>query len=176
MANKSISRIEGILQYYTKALGDDYNAYRNHVYRVYHMSIIYFNKEIDAKEEELFSIACTFHDLGKWTHHTMDYISRSADLAENYMSQNGLRNTDTVKQMIIGHHSIRPNLHDRSEALRKADLLDLTFGKIRSGLPHNLYLNILEEFPTLNFQKKMFIALFKYALRHPLRPFPMIKK
>ncbi|WP_109829413.1 hypothetical protein [Reichenbachiella versicolor] len=176
MANKSISRIEGILQFYSKALSKDYNAYRNHVYRIYHLSLIYYNHEIKDKEEELFAIACTFHKLGIWTHHSMNYISPSIDLAKSYMRQNGLQSEKVVEIMIEHHHKITPSDNSLAESIRKAHKIDLSFGMLKSKMKGSYYSILKTDFPYLGFQFMMTKKLLSYAVRNPFDPFPMVKK
>jgi len=177
MANKAIPRIEGILQFYSIALGNDYNAYRNHVYRVYHLALLLNPSDLTIEENESLAIAVSFHDLGVWTHNTMDYISPSIDLANSYMSENGMQKNHLVSMIIGDHHKVLKSTSKNSlvETMRQADLIDLSFGIIRFGLPKNFYKTLCEDFPFLEFQKKIVWKLLSYATLHPLKPFPMMK-
>lgn len=175
MANKSIPRIEGILQYYTTAIGNDYNAYRNHVYRVYHLTLLLHQQDLSIEENEYLCIALAFHDMGVWTHHTMDYLPPSTDLALFYMNENEMKNTALVSQLIGEHHKISKHNNALVESVRKADLTDLSFGIIGSNLPKSFYQNLVIDFPHLGFQKMITKKLLVYAFKHPFRPFPMMK-
>jgi len=178
LANKSITRIEGILQYYTTALGKNYNAYRNHVYRVYHLTLLVANKDLDRKEEEQLAIAAAFHDLGVWTHDTMNYLSPSIDLANAYMDENDIDNRQAIHLMINQHHQLKNYTGDHQklvEAFRRADLIDLSLGKIRFQLPISFYQNLKEEFPFLGFHRLIYGKVIKYALTHFWKPFPMLR-
>ncbi|MBU2912892.1 MULTISPECIES: hypothetical protein [Reichenbachiella] len=180
MANKSIPRIEGILQFYTPALGADYNAYRNHVYRVYHLTLLLNTEEPTPEEQAALAIAAAFHDLGIWSNHTMDYLQPSTDLAKAYLSENHSDIlTPLVHDLIVTHHKISSYQGANQsliEAFRKADLMDLSFGTIRHGLPRSRYIHLREEFPFLNFQKTVFKKIMRYAIGHLNRPFPMLKR
>lgn len=179
MANKSIPQIERVLMYYTQALGKDYNAYRNHVYRVYHLTLLLCKKELNKAQEEALAIATVFHDIGVWTHHSMDYLSPSAESANQHLDQIGKGHlADLCKDIILQHHKLSTYQGDHAElieAFRQADLMDLSFGKINRGLPTSRYVHLRESFPFLRFQKLILKKVMSYALRHPLRPFPMLK-
>lgn len=177
MANKSISRIEGILQFYTTALGKHYNAYRNHVYRVYHLALILHKNSLSSLELEQLAIASAFHDLGIWTHDSMDYVDPSIHLAQDYMEQNEIP-PHTVSLMISNHHKVRPyrgGSEQLVEAFRKADFIDLTLGIVSFGLPKRFYHDLVSEFPNLSFQSSIGRKGLLYALKHMLNPLPMLR-
>lgn len=180
MANKSIARIEGILQFYSVALGPDYNAYRNHVYRVYHLALIFGKNQLSTEEEEILRIACAFHDLGAWTHNSMNYISSSENLCQSYLEENHMEDlAPKIFTIIRFHHMLSEYKSDYAlltEAFRKADMTDLSIGYFRNDLPKTFYHNLKEEFPFLGFHKLIFKKVISYALRHPLAPFPMVNK
>jgi hypothetical protein len=176
MPNKSITRIEGILQFYTKALGKHYNAYRNHVYRVYHLTLLYSEDDLSRNELEALAIAAAFHDLGIWTHRTMDYLAPSQDLAIGYMKENVCQDEQLVTLLLQPHHKITAVKSSiLVESFRKADLIDLSFGAISLGLPRKLYHDLTAEFPYLNFHRIIFWRVISYAFTHLLKPFPMMK-
>ncbi|MGL1889318.1 MAG: hypothetical protein OCD76_22580 [Reichenbachiella sp.] len=179
MANKSIPRIEGILQYYSRALGDDYNAYRNHVYRVYHLSLVYLKQDLNTYDQEVLAVASAFHDLGLWSHKTMDYLGPSINLCQQYLAENNMMDQyETIKCVIDHHHKIsayKGESQALTEAFRKADLADLSLGLISFNLPKSIYTNLKEEFPFLGFHRLISAKVLRHALRHPLTPFPMIK-
>ena len=76
----SIPTVSAVLENHASALGRDFIAYRNHVYRVANLCL-----EIagggDGVELEKIAVAAVFHDLGIWTNHTFDYIAPSVALA-----------------------------------------------------------------------------------------------
>ncbi|UXP30835.1 HD domain-containing protein [Reichenbachiella agarivorans] len=178
MANKSIPRIEGILLYYTKALGADYNAYRNHVYRVYHLTLLLHHDELNYPASETLAVAAAFHDLGIWTHNTLDYLEPSADLASEYLRENNSTELDeAVRSLIIMHHKLGIHKDNAlAEAFRKADKMDLSFGFFNYKLPKSRYAHLKEEFPFLEFQKNIIRKVLRYALTHLNRPFPMLRR
>lgn len=178
MANKAISRIELILQYYTKPLGKQYNAYRNHVYRVYHLTLLLAEKDFGSLDLENLAIASACQELGFWTHRTLDYLQPSEDLAENFMTINGAGNKETVALAIRNHHQMSKYAGSEShlvEPFRKADLIDTSMSAIRFGLPKKLYLGLCKDFPYLGFHTFIFGQICKRMISNPLRPLPMIQ-
>lgn len=179
MPNKSIPYIESILQYYATALGKHYNAYRNHVYRVYHLTMLLSENEMDLVQQGHLAIAAAFHDLGVWTHASMDYLEPSVGLANKYLEENNLDGHDVIFGLIRNHHKITKFSGEHQkiiEPFRRADLIDLSLGQISFGLPKGLYQNLKEEFPYLGFHGMIFSKVLNHALKHFWKPFPMIKK
>ena len=176
MANKSIQRIEGILQYYTRPLGADYNAYRNHVYRLYHLTLLYHRDDLTLTQADALAVGAAFHDIGIWTHRTMDYLRPSMDLADQYMNQNHFVSHSIVRDVILNHHRMSPAPSELSEAFRRADTCDISCGIIKNGLPTRLYRQLVKEFPYLGFHRLIIGKMFLYAIRHPFRPFPLLVK
>ena len=178
MANKFVSGIEEILQFYAVALGKNYNSYRNHVYRVYHLSLLLAKKDFSKSELQELAVASAFHDLGVWIHRTMDYLDSSIDMAQNHCENQGIDQT-SVKLIINHHHQFSIYSGQKKalvESFRRADLADLSFGIIRFGLPRKLYQNLKEEFPFLGFHQLIYKMVLQHALSHPTKPFPMIRK
>ena len=66
--------IDLILDSHKDDLGDYFESYRNHVYRVYNLAITNVTSDRDSK---IVSIATAFHDLGIWTNNTFDYLKPS---------------------------------------------------------------------------------------------------
>ncbi len=178
MANKSISTIEEILQFYTLPMGPDYNAYRNHVYRVYHLTLLLTQKDFTNRELGELQVASAFHDLGVWTHRSMDYLDPSIDLAANYCEDYGIDH-QVVTTIIDHHHQLSTYKGKHSllaEPFRRADLIDLSLGVIRFGLPKKFYSDLKAEFPTLGFHSLIYKKVFRFALQNLRNPFPMLKK
>src|SRR5262245_11244412 len=66
----SIPIVDGVLDHYAAALGDDFIPYRNHVHRVVNLCLAVTGGRRDDLEK--IAIAAAFHDLGIWTDHTFD--------------------------------------------------------------------------------------------------------
>ena len=173
----NIPTIETIFDQYRKTLGADYNAYKNHVYRV--INFCEALSPTNAQDNEKIVIAGCFHDMGIWTNNTFDYLSPSSELAKNYLIKNGKAEWFTeIDLMIHYHHKItayRNKKHPLVEIFRKADWIDVTKGKRAFGLSEKEIKVILDRFPNKEFHKKL-IKLTKAEFRKkPFRALPMMK-
>lgn len=171
------ARLDALFEHWGEALGADYEAYHGHVYRVFNLAFSMLGNETDG--EDKLAIACVFHDLGIWTHKTFDYLGPSEAMAADYLNQQGLKDwTQPVTLAIDHHHKLRPYEGPHAtlvEALRRADLADLSFGLIRGGIDEGLAQKTREAFPNAGFHKRLLQLGFSWMLRHPLNPLPMMK-
>ena len=163
-----------IFDKFSSLLGDDLQAYSGHCYRMLNY-MNYWGLEED--ELHVASIALPFHDIGVWTHNTMDYLEVSFLEARKYIRMNKIEvDEEAVESMILGHHKIRSiRENDLSEKTRKADLVDLSFGMLSFGIPGKQMKAIKKAFPYAGFQKSIYGRVMGYAFRHPGNPFPMMK-
>lgn len=61
-------------------MGEDFDKYRNHVYRVFlNCRLI----DSDTSNEEKDAITAVFHDIRIWTDYTIDYLEPSVAQAKN---------------------------------------------------------------------------------------------
>ncbi len=167
-------QIDTILNQYKVELGPDYDRYRGHCYRLLNYCIL---MDLDKSEFKQMEVAIPFHDLGIWTHTTMDYLKPSADLAQEYVLENNLElDTENLKEIIVGHHKLNGiKGNDLAEKLRKADLVDLSFGLIPCGLKRKDIKTIQEQIPSLKFHRMIFGNVIRHAASHWSNPFPMMK-
>lgn len=97
--------IEEVLNRHRPALGSCYAAYRNHVYRVYHLSLQLYHPT--QAEEASLAIAAAFHDLGIWAANTFDYLPPSVTLAQAYAAEKGLgAQAEQIAAIINNHHKL----------------------------------------------------------------------
>jgi len=174
--NLCYPRINSILDGYADVLGADGVGYRNHVYRAVNFYAALSGHE-DVPESVL--IAAAFHDIGIWTARTFDYLAPSASEARAYLSAADLdRLTAEACALIEHHHKLRP-YHDafaqRVETYRRADLVDLSLGVIRFGLPRSFVTEVKSHFPNAGFHRRLLQLTARQILREPLRPLPMIR-
>lgn len=81
-----------------------------------------------------------------------------------------------VLTLINEHHKVFPYVGRHSpntEAFRKADLVDLSLGMIRFGLPFRLVRSVFTAFPNAGFHRRLGILTARQLMRAPLRPLPM---
>ena len=171
--------VEEILLRYRQDLGRDFEAYRNHVYRVWHYCMAFRGPDRAEGDEEKVAVAGCFHDLGIWTHGTFDYLDPSAEMARKYLEEKGKpEDFHDVGRMVHFHHKItRYREADGAlvEAFRKADWLDVSLGKRRFGLDRGRIRPIYRAFPSLGFYGRLTELTLRRLRTAPLRPLPMFK-
>ena len=173
----SIPIVDGVLDHYGPALGDDFIAYRNHVYRVVNLCLAATGGSRDDLEK--IAVAAVFHDLGIWTDHTFDYLAPSVSLAREHLAAN--RQTDWIPEieaMIANHHKItRARAHPDwlVEAFRRADWIDVSCGFRRFGLARPFIGSLFEIWPSAGFHWRLVELTAAWLPRHPLKPLPMVK-
>ena len=178
----SLPRIDHILDTAREDLGDDFVAYRNHVYRVVHLAAALCDADGDALDK--LSVAGAFHDLGIWTDRTWDYLEPSAARAQSYLESEGKPEwVDEVREMICNHHKItawrRPGGARSAvplvEAFRQADWIDVTLGIRRFGVDKAVIRPIVRAFPNAGFHRRLRQLTIHRLLTRPLRPLPMFR-
>ena len=163
--------VEFVLDRHRDALGNDRSAYRNHVYRclTYHQQLLGFSIPDAA------ALAWATHDLGIWTAGTLDYLTPSADLAAAYADEFGIADIGQLRALVTEHHRLRP-VDDRViETFRRADLIDVSHGVLRQGIGRPAIRAAVDALPYNGFHAFLARGLSGYALRHPLRPLPMMR-
>jgi hypothetical protein len=163
--------VDAVLDRHRDALGDDLAAYRNHVYRclTYHQLLLGFSIPDAA------ALAWATHDLGIWTAGTLDYLTPSADLAAAYADEFGIADVHQLRALVTEHHRLRP-VDDRvTETFRQADLIDVSHGVLRHGIGRAAIRAAVSMLPYNGFHMFLVKGLTGYAVRHPLRPLPMMR-
>jgi hypothetical protein len=112
------------------ALGDALPTYRNHVYRC----INYHQLLLGGSIPDVAALAWAAHDLGIWTDRTFDYLTASTDLAAHRADEFGVTDADQLQVLITEHHRLRPSEDRMTETFRKADLVDVSRGLLRSHI------------------------------------------
>lgn len=164
--------VDAVLDRHRDALGDDGSAYGNHVYRclTYHQLLLGFSIT------DVAALAWATHDLGIWTADTFDYLTPSADLATKYAAEFGIADTDRLRNLITEHHRLRSLKDDHlAETFRQADLIDVSRGFLRRGIGRDAVRATVETLPYNGFHAFLAKGLTGYAVRHPLRPLPMMR-
>lgn len=166
--------LDEILTSWRDALGKDFQAYRNHCYRVLNFYAAQVSKSPDNLNKA--AIAVAFHDLGIWSHGTFDYLAPSAELARRYLQQVGKEDwiTDVVA-MIDNHHKVTAAGDGLAEAFRKADWTDVTLGLLSFGLKRSLLRVVQRTFPDAGFHRRLVSLSARHTLKHPFKPLPMFR-
>jgi hypothetical protein len=172
-----IRTLDQVLATYTKQLGADFVAYRNHTYRVVNLCVVLAPTGRDQIEK--IAIAAAFHDLGIWTEGTFDYLEPSARLARDYLSCTNQRGwIPELQRMICEHHKLRASRADNAwlvEPFRKADWIDVSRGALKFGMSPRLVGQILSAWPNAGFHKRLVQLALKRLRTNPLTPLPMMR-
>ena len=88
MMGEQFPLLEDILTEWQETIGEDYEGYKNHVYRMVHCCLAL--KECNSEEKEKIIIAGAFHDIGVWTADTLDYLPPSILPALDYLKKRNL--------------------------------------------------------------------------------------
>jgi len=172
-----IETLEAILQPYQSLLGEEFQAYRNHVYRMVH--IAFYLHDCSEDEREKILIAAAFHDIGIWLENTVDYIPPSIPPAMQYLKACNLDQwADEVRLLISEHHKLRAYKNPSYplvEVFRQADLVDFSLGLIRFSVDKGFLQSLNENFPNAGFHRSLARRAGLWLLKHPLRPLPMMK-
>lgn len=169
--------VDGILASWRRELGDDFDGYRNHVHRVVRFALAL--RGCTPEERDLVVLAACFHDLGIWTAGTFDYLPPSVALARRYLERVGrAADAPLVVEMIERHHQLRRHCDARQplvEVFRRADLVDLSLGRVRFGLPRHEVAAVRAAFANAGFHRTLLRLTARRWLRHPLSPLPMLR-
>ena len=156
-------------------LGNDFAAYRNHVYRVANLCVAQSVGEPPPIEK--IAIAAAFHDLGIWTDHTFDYLPPSVERALAHLARSGRSDwAAEISAMILEHHKLSPHRQGGLvEAFRRADWTDVTRGLVTFGLSRSWVRELYSAWPSAGFHGRL-VQLGLTRLRtHPLSPLPMLR-
>ncbi|MEY8194965.1 MAG: hypothetical protein RPR28_08950 [Cycloclasticus sp.] len=174
---QQIPLLEELLTPWQTVIGEDYTGYRNHVYRM--VNYCFALKNCDAEEKQKIIIAAAFHDVGIWIEQTIDYLEPSVVPALAYLQDNQLESwSEEITLMITEHHKIRAVNEPRFplvELFRQGDLLDFSWGTVRFGVDKLLIAELKIAFPNAGFHKGLGSKAWRWFLKHPLNPAPMMK-
>lgn len=150
-------RVEELLAPYRIVIGDDFEGYRNHVYRTVTYAMNFLDN--DPSYEQLVETAFVYHDIGLWTDHKLAYLepSEAVALADNKKHGWGLEESALVGA-IHWHHKIFSyrGEHERLiNACRKADWIDASMGTIRKGVSRENIKNVEATFANCGFHKTL---------------------
>jgi hypothetical protein len=138
---RSLPLVDEILESHRDphAHGDDagYDAYKAHVYRVVNFARALVPDRPDRDDK--LAIAAAFHDLAAFE--TLDYLVPSIAAQDAWLQETGRNNwSDELALMVAQHHRLSRYGPTRAhaplvEAFRRADLVDVSQGRIRFGIP-----------------------------------------
>src|SRR5208283_1785743 len=116
-----------------------YDAYKAHVYRV--VNFVRVLAPYGPDRDDKLAIAAAFHDLAAFD--TLDYLVPSIQAQDAWLQETGRENwSDELALIVAEHHRLsrygptRPHA-PLVEAFRRADLVDVSQGRIRFGIPNS---------------------------------------
>lgn len=142
-----------------RARGDDpgYDAYKAHVYRVVNFARAFAAPEADRDDK--LAIAASFHDLAAFE--TLDYLVPSIVAQDAWLRQTGRQGwSDELALVVAQHHRLTRYPPERPhatlvEAVRRADLVDVSQGLVRFGLPREYVAEVRSAFDAGVFFKRV---------------------
>lgn len=177
MIGKPLELVDEILQPFATIMGNDYHAYRNHVYRLTRLC----NELAEFNEEELekIEIAACFHDIGIWTGPSLDYLPPSENQAIRYLTKINKESwIPEITQMITMHHAVRScagNQYKLVDLFRRADIADFSLGLFPMGIPRSRIAQIKKDIPNAGFHFMLLKRALAWFVKNPLNPAPMFK-
>lgn len=176
--------IEEMLEPHRIALGTWHDVARNHAYRMLNLGC-HFAPPQPYRDERL-AIVAALHDLpalldiaSTGSAELGTYVPRATKLASDVVTVAGHPEwADEVRLMIENHHKIRPYRTAGGvlvEATRRADWVDASFGRLRFGLEKSYVDELEAAFPMNEGVRRAMKVIFRYAVRHPRRPLPMMR-
>lgn len=175
---RNLPLVDDILSDFSRVIGPDLAAYRNHVYRV--INLCFSLGAFGEAEKEKIQIAACFHDIGIWTAGTLDYLAPSEASAATYLRARGKEEwVAEVLEMIEMHHGLSSQANSAFplvEPFRRADIADFSLGMVPMGISGELITALRKEFPNAGFHKRLAQLGSKWLLRHPLNPLPMFRR
>jgi len=170
--------VDDLLESHRDQLGANYNAYRNHLYRM--MNFTLFLNGPDESMMAPLEVAGFFHDIDFVLRGNNDYLEPSAALARAYLDETGRSElAPLVTDLIVWHHKLTRYNGDQAdivEYFRLADLIDLSLGIIRAGVDRAFIKKAQQEFPNAGFHKVLAKTILPYAITHPFKPMPMMRR
>jgi len=155
-------RIESLLSEYKKDMGNDLQAYKNHIYRV-----LTFTQHLlgdnNTKHRDVIEAALVFHDIGLWTNSNLAYLDPSADLAKERMKNEfNAEQLELMYNIITNHHKFKPWTGPNEvivNAVRKADMIDFSLGFVTKGVSREHIRKVHEVLPNSGFHMAL-MSLF----------------
>ena len=142
-----------------RARGDDagYDAYKAHVYRV-----VNFARALtpsSPESDDKLAAAAAFHDLAAFD--TLDYLAPSIQAQDAWLKKTGRDAwSDELALIVAEHHRFARYGSNRPyaalvEAVRRADLIDVSQGLIKFGLPASYVKEVRATFDASAFFKRV---------------------
>ncbi len=123
--------------------------------------------------DDKLAIAAAFHDIAAFD--TLDYLVPSIEAQDAWLQQTGRESSDELALVVAEHHrlsgygSTRP-FAPLVEAVRRADLIDVSQGLIRFGIPSSYVKEVRAAFDASVFFKRVIPSGTLRAIRKFQQP------
>ena len=142
-----------------RAHGDNagYDGYKAHVYRVMNFARA-LSPDLPDRDDKL-AIAAAFHDIAAFD--TLDYLVPSIEAQDAWLRQTGREAwSDELALIVAEHHRLSVYGPTRPyaplvEAVRRGDLVDVSQGLIRFGIPSSYVKEVRAAFDAGVFFKRV---------------------
>ncbi len=150
-------RVEKLFEPFRNILDNDYDGYRNHVYRTITYAMYFLDNE--TAHEELVETAFVYHDIGLWTDRALAYLepSEARAIEDNQKYGWGLP-PEVLRGAIHWHHKVfryKGPHQGVIEACRKADWIDATQGWLTKGIDRTVIRQVEKSFPNCGFHSAL---------------------
>ena len=161
-------RVDSLLGAYRHVIGDDYDGYRNHVYRTVTYAMHFLGQDPNAAPAV--ETAMAYHDIGLWTDRELAYLEPSEAVALADNAKYGWQiDPDVLRGIIHWHHKVfryrGPN-ERIIEACRKADWIDASMGWLRKGMRRSDVAAVEAAFPNCGFHQTLLRLTRDYGGSH----------
>lgn len=148
--------VEKHLNKYQHVIAEDFEGYRNHIYRVmtYSMHFLHYNETY----LDVIGTALVYHDIGLWTDKTLAYLEPGAKLARERCFTYSEEELTLQDNIIFNHHKIWPFVGQNGnivEAVRKADWIDASNGIFNKGFSRKHIQLVKDALPAAGFYKTL---------------------
>lgn len=154
---KSSDVIEGLLAEFKEVVGEDYDGYRGHLYRVLSYTNYYLKGVTSYRK--VIETALVYHDIGLWTDGELSYLEPSTDRAvKRFGNEFTEEETTLMINIIMQHHKFLPFSgphEDIVNAVRKADWIDASHGILKKGISETNVRKVESSIPNAGFHKTL---------------------
>lgn len=151
-------------------------GHRGHVYRVLNLARALAPPHADRDDK--LAVAAAFHDLASFA--TLDYLAPSIQAMDAWLETSGRSAWSAELAVAVArHHRLRRYrgpYAELAEAVRRADLVDVSQAALRMGLPRDFVRTVRRTFASETyFTRSVPRAIGRHLIRHPLDPLPILR-
>lgn len=165
--------VESHLSKHKGIIGDDYNGYRGHIYRVLSYTLYKLQGKDDKRQRELIEVALVYHDIGLWSDKDLNYLEPSIEfMKKNIGNKYDEREVNLMTDIIRYHHKFtsfdinsmnKDAIYvDTVNAVRESDLTDFSLGIVTNGVSRGNIKKVMDKIPNDGFHKTLLMIGPRY--------------